>query len=107
MKKVYVALSADFIHPGHIKIIKEAIKLGDLIIGLLTDEAIATYKRLPVLNYAQRKEVIENIHGVSQIIPQTSLDYTENLRKIKPDYVVHGTDWKSSAQKNTRLNYLL
>ena len=99
MKKVYVALSADFIHPGHLKIIKEARKLGHVIIGLLTDEAIATYKRLPVLNYQQRKEVIENIQGVSEIIPQNSLDYSENLRKIKPDFVVHGDDWKTGSQK--------
>jgi len=106
MKKVYVALSADFIHPGHLKIIKEARKLGHVIIGLLTDEAIATYKRLPVLNYQQRKEVIENIQGVSEIIPQNSLDYSENLRKIKPEFVVHGDDWKHSSQKNTRLRVI-
>ena len=104
--KVYVALSADFIHPGHLRIIKEARKLGQVIIGLLTDEAIATYKRLPVLNYQQRKEVIENIQGVSEIIPQYSLDYSENLRKIKPDFVVHGDDWKNSSQKNTRLRVI-
>ena len=106
MKKVYVALSADFIHPGHLRIIKEGRKLGQVIIGLLTDEAIATYKRLPVLNYQQRKEVIENIQGVSEIIPQNSLDYTENLRKIKPDFVVHGDDWKEGPLKNTRLRVI-
>ena len=104
--KVYVALSADFIHPGHLRIIKEARKLGEVIIGLLTDEAIATYKRLPVLNYKQRKEVIENIQGVSEIIPQNSLDYTENLTKIKPDFVVHGDDWKEGPLKNTRLRVI-
>ncbi|MHA1718566.1 MAG: phosphoenolpyruvate mutase [Promethearchaeota archaeon] len=102
MKKVYVALSADFIHPGHLRIIKEARKLGEVIIGLLTDEAIATYKRIPVLNYNQRKEVIENIQGISKIIPQNSLDYTENIRKLKPDFVVHGDDWKEGPLKNTR-----
>ena len=104
--KVYVALSADFIHPGHLKILKEARKLGKVIIGVLTDEAIATYKRLPVLNYQQRKEVIENLQGVSEIIPQNSLDYTENLRKIKPDFVVHGDDWKEGPLKNTRLRVI-
>lgn len=102
MNKVYVALSVDFIHPGHINIIKNARELGEVIIGLLTDEAIATYKRLPVLNYQQRKEVIENIVGVSKIIPQKTLDYTPNLRKIKPNYVVHGTDWKTGSQKRIR-----
>jgi len=104
--KVYVALSADFIHPGHLKILKEARKLGEVIIGVLTDEAIATYKRLPVLNYKQRKEIIENLQGVSEIIPQNSLDYTENLRKIKPDFVVHGDDWKEGPLKNTRLRVI-
>ena len=104
--KVYVALIADFIHPGHLRIIKEARKLGHVIIGLLTDEAVATYKRLPVLNYQQRKEVIENIIGVSEIIPQNSAGYTENLRKIKPDFVVHGDEWKEGPLKNIRLRVI-
>ncbi len=102
MKKVYVAMSADFIHPGHIKILKEARKLGTVIIGLLTDEAIATYKRMPVLDYTQRKEIISILDGVSEIIPQTTLDYTNNLRKIQPHFVVHGTDWREGPQKNIR-----
>ncbi len=102
MKKVYIAMSADFIHAGHINIISKARELGEIIVGLLTDEAIATYKRLPVLNYEQRKILIENISGVSQVIPQNTLNYTENLRKIKPEYVVHGTDWRIGVQKNTR-----
>jgi len=70
MKKVYVGMSADLIHPGHTNIIKEASKLGDVIIGLLTDKAIASYKRLPFMTYEQRKEVVENIKGVSKVIPQ-------------------------------------
>ncbi len=102
MSTVYVALSADFIHAGHINILKTARELGDVIIGLLTDEAIATYKRLPVLDYDQRKMLVENIIGVSKVIPQETLDYTENLREIKPDYVVHGTDWRTGVQKITR-----
>ncbi|UYP47934.1 2-methylisocitrate lyase [Candidatus Lokiarchaeum ossiferum] len=102
MTKVYVAMSADFIHPGHIKIIKEARKLGTIIIGMLTDEAIATYRRIPVLNYEQRKEIISIIEGISEIIPQKTLDYSENLYKIKPDYVVHGTNWKEGPQRHIR-----
>ena len=100
--KVYIAIAADFLHPGHINIIKEARKLGEVYVGLLTDEAIATYKRLPVLNYEQRKQVIENISGVSHIIPQTTLDYVPNLEKIKPEFVVHGTDWREGPQKYVR-----
>ncbi len=102
MKKVYVAMSADFIHNGHINIIKEARKLGEVTIGLLTDEAIATYRRTPVLKYQQRKEILENVMGVKEIIPQHTLEYTENLRKLKPDYVVHGTDWKTGVQSKIR-----
>jgi len=102
MKTVYVAMSADFLHAGHINIISKARELGEVTIGLLTDEAIANYKRLPVLNYDQRKILLENILGVSEVIPQKTLDYTENLRKIKPDYVVHGTDWRTGVQKLTR-----
>ncbi len=95
-------MSADLIHPGHLNIIKEASKLGDVIIGLLTDKAIASYKRLPSLNYEQRRIIIENIKGVSQVVPQQELDYVPNLRTIKPDYVVHGDDWKKGVQQQTR-----
>lgn len=102
MKKVYVGMSADLIHPGHINILKEAAKLGEVTVGLLTDIAIARYKRLPYLTYEQRKTVIENIKGVSHIIPQETLDYTVNLKKLKPDFVVHGDDWRGGVQAQTR-----
>ena len=101
-KKVYVGMSADMIHPGHLNIIKEACKLGDVIIGLLTDKAIASYKRLPALKYEHRKIIIENIKGVSEVIPQEELDYTPNLQKLRPDYVVHGDDWQKGVQQQTR-----
>ena len=102
MKKVYVGMCGDLIHPGHINIINEARKLGEVTIGLLTDKAIASYKRVPFLSYEQRKKIIENIVGVKKVVPQETLDYTPNLRKLKPDYVVHGTDWKRGIQKQTR-----
>ena len=102
MKKVYVGMSADLIHPGHINIIKEATKLGEVTVGLLTDKAIASYKRLPFLTYEQRKTVIEQIKGVQNVVRQFTLDYTSNLREIKPDYVVHGDDWGSGVQAGTR-----
>lgn len=101
-KKVYVGMSADIIHPGHLNIIREACKLGQVTVGVLTDEAIASYKRLPYLNYKQRSLIVSNIKGVSEVIPQTSLDYVPNLKKLRPDYVVHGDDWKEGIQKNTR-----
>ena len=102
MKKVYLGMSADLVHPGHMNIIKEAAKLGDVTVGLLTDKAIASYKRLPYMTYEQRKAVIENIKGVKEVIPQETLDYRPNLEKLKPDYVVHGTDWREGVQRKTR-----
>jgi phosphoenolpyruvate phosphomutase / 2-hydroxyethylphosphonate cytidylyltransferase len=102
MKKVYVAMSADLIHPGHTNIISEGARLGEVTIGLLTDEAIASYKRLPFLDYAQRENIVSAMKGVEKVIPQLTLDYSDNLRELKPDYVVHGDDWKSGVQATTR-----
>ena len=101
-KLVYVGMSADIIHPGHLNILHEASKYGRVIVGVLTDEAIASYKRLPYLNYEQRSLVVSNLKGVSEVIPQTTLDYRSNLEKIKPDFVVHGDDWKDGVQAKTR-----
>ncbi len=95
-------MSADLIHPGHLNIINEAKKLGEVTVGLLTDKAIASYKRLPFLTYEQRKQIIENIKGVENVIQQDTLDYVPNLKLLKPDYVVHGDDWKTGVQKQTR-----
>ncbi|MBP3193934.1 phosphoenolpyruvate mutase [Natronogracilivirga saccharolytica] len=102
MKSVYVAMSADFIHPGHLNIIHEAAKRGKLTIGLLTDEAVASYRRLPYLEYEHRKIIVESIKGVESVVPQYQLDYRPNLRELKPDYVVHGDDWREGPQKRTR-----
>jgi len=96
-KTVYIAMSADFIHTGHVNVLKRASELGEVVVGLLTDAAIASYKRLPYLDFEQRKDVISNQKGVVDVVEQNSLDYTENLLKIKPDYVVHGDDWKAGA----------
>ncbi len=93
--KVYLPMSADIIHPGHINIIKEAAKYGDVVVGLFTDEAIASYKRVPYMPYDQRKIVVENIKGVTEVIPQYTKDYEDNLRLLKPKYMVHGTDWRT------------
>ncbi|HJL78929.1 MAG TPA: phosphoenolpyruvate mutase [Candidatus Marinimicrobia bacterium] len=101
-KKVYIGLSADLIHQGHINIIAEGCKLGKVIIGLLTDEAIASYKRLPLIAFDERKLIVENLKGVEEVVAQTTLDYIPNLKKIKPDYVVHGDDWKTGVQREVR-----
>lgn len=102
VKTVYVAMSADIIHPGHLNIIKEAAKLGEVTVGVLTDAAIASYKRLPYMNYEQRAAVVAQLKGVARVVPQERLDYIPNLKKLKPDFVVHGTDWRSGIQAKTR-----
>ncbi|SVE22624.1 uncharacterized protein METZ01_LOCUS475478, partial [marine metagenome] len=102
MKKVYVAMSADLLHPGHINILKKASLLGEVIVGVLTDKAIASFKRVPFMSFEQRIEIMENIKGVSKVIPQHTLDYRDNLNLIKPDIVVHGDDWREGIQIKTR-----
>ena len=98
----YVGMCADIIHHGHLNIIKEAKKHGQVMVGLLTDSAIASYKRLPTLTYDQRFEIVKNIVGVHAVVPQETLDYIPNLKKYKPTAVVHGDDWKKGVQKQVR-----
>lgn len=101
-KKVYIGMTADIMHPGLIHIINEATKYGDVIVGLLTDKAIAEHKRLPYLTYEQRKEVVENIKGVSEVIPQEEWSCVDNLKRIRPDYIIHGDDWKNGPLREIR-----
>lgn len=101
-KTVYMCFSADVIHNGHIAIIKKAKELGRLIIGVLSDEAIASYKRFPLIPFNDRVALFENIVGVAEVVEQKELSYVEILNSIKPDYVVHGDDWKEGFQKPIR-----
>ena len=106
MTKVYIGMSADLLHPGHLNIIEQARKYagdnGEVVVGLLTDKAIASYKRLPYMSWEQRKIVVEAVKGVSRVIAQETLDYVPNLEKEKPDFVLHGDDWKTGVQAPTR-----
>lgn len=106
MAKVYIGMSADLLHPGHLNIIEHARQVagegGEIVLGLLTDKAIASYKRLPYMSYEQRKVVVENVRGITRVIPQETLDYVPNLLKEKPDFVLHGDDWKTGIQAQTR-----
>lgn len=102
MKKVYVPMAADLLHDGHMNILNEASKLGEVTVGLLTDRAIANYKRLPLLTFEQRKKVIENIRAVSKVYAQEDDDYIPAIRELKPDYFVHGDDWKTGVQEKKR-----
>jgi len=101
-KKVYVGMCADIIHHGHLNIINEARKLGEVTIGLMTDKAAVNYKSLPFLPYDKRKLILENIVGVKEVIAQETLDYVPNLKKLRPDFVVHGNDWRTGPQKEVR-----
>lgn len=101
-KTVYMGFSTDMVHSGHIAIIQKAAKLGKVIVGILSDEAVASYKRYPLLPYAERKTLFENIKGVDRVVEQTELSYRKNLESLRPDYVVHGDDWKEGFQKPVR-----
>ena len=102
-KTAYVGMAGDILHEGHINILKTASKYGHVIVGLLTDKAIASYKRIPFLNYKNRELILKNLKFVNKVIPQNTLDYSENLMKIKPDFVVHGNDWKTGVQKKLEI----
>lgn len=101
-KTVYVGMSADLLHHGHLNILKVAAELGEVTVGLLTDQAIASYKRLPFLTFDERRAIVESIKGVERVVEQTTLDYAPNLERLRPDFVVHGSDWKHGPQQATR-----
>ena len=101
-RTVYMCFSTDIIHSGHISIIRKAEKLGKLIIGVLSDEAIASFRHFPILPFAERKSLMESIAGVYRVVEQHKLSYADNLREIKPTYVVHGDDWREGFQKSIR-----
>ena len=103
-KNVYIGLAADSIHHGHMNLIENARKYGNIIIGLITDDVIAQYKRIPYLNYTQREKILKNIKGVIKVIPQKEYCYSKNILKYKPDFMIHGDDWKYGHQKNLRKN---
>ena len=103
-KTVYIGLSADGIHHGHMSLLEKARKYGDITIGLLTDKAITTYRRLPYLKYEQRKKILLNLKGIKKVVPQKIQDYSENIKKIKPDFMIHGDDWKTGYMKEIRKN---
>jgi len=101
-KIVYVSFSDDILHEGHYNILKKASSLGKVTVGLLTDKAIATYRTLPYNDYKQRELAIKNIRYVDRVLMQDTLDYSKNLRLIRPDFVVHGDNWKKGIQKKIR-----
>ena len=101
-RTVYMCFSTEYIHSGHIAIIKRAKRLGRLTIGVLSDEAVASFRRFPLMPFEERKALMANIAGVERVVEQTTLSYAENIRALKPDYVVHGDDWVNGFQKPIR-----
>ena len=101
-KTAYLALATETIHPGHLKIIKKASSLGKVVVGILSDKAIASYKQLPNLSFEDRCEIAKSIIGVDVVVPQETLDYSNNLKKYKPDYLIHGDDWRTGLQSKVR-----
>ena len=102
IKRIYMCFSTDVVHSGHINIIKKAEQLGDLTIGVLSDEAISSFKRYPLMPFEERKVLFENIAGVKKVVEQKELSYKNVLLELKPDIVVHGDDWKEGFQKPIR-----
>ena len=101
-RTVYMCFSTDMLHSGHIAIIKKAQKLGKVIIGVLSDEAVASYKRFPLMPFEERKMLVKNISGVHQVVEQKALSYAENIRSLRPPYGVHGEAWKQGFQAPVR-----
>ena len=101
-KIVYVPLAVDILHKGHINIIKIAKNYGRVIVGLLTDKAIIKYKELTILNFEERKNLVKNLKYIDQVVAQDNYDYEEILNRIKPNYFVHGDDWKFDNRKIVR-----
>lgn len=101
-RTVYMCFSTEYIHSGHVAIINKARRLGRLIVGILSDEAVASFKRYPLIPFEERKALFENIAGVERVVEQNTLSYAENLRQLKPDFVVHGNDWCEGFQKPIR-----
>ena len=101
-KQIYVGMVADFMHHGLINIINEAARYGEVTVGLLTDKAVAEHKRLPLLTYDQRRAVVENIKNVARVVPQDEWSYVENLRRYRPDYIIHGDDWQNGSAAEIR-----
>ena len=101
-KTIYVPLAVDILHSAHINILKKAKKYGKVIVGLLTDRAISEYKKLPLINYSERFKILSGIKFVDKIVEQNTWDYSNNVKKYKPDYFIHGDDWKIGIQKKQR-----
>lgn len=102
MKTVYMCFSTDIIHSGHINIIQKAAQLGKVVAGVLCDRCVAIYEKYPLLPEQERVKILENITGIDRVVVQNDIYYDEVIRKLRPDYVVHGDNWRTGYQKPVR-----
>lgn len=99
---VYMCFATDVIHNAHLELIKRASFFGKVMIGVLSDEAVCSYKRFPILDYHERKAMFEALKDVTWVVEQTDLSYHDNLENYRPDFVIHGDDWRIGNQKAVR-----
>jgi len=106
VKKVYTCFSTDVIHEGHLNIVNQARKYGELIIGVLSDKAMIRYNRFPTISFEERLQLVRGIEGVSEVVIQDEVMYETILKKFKPDYVIHGDNWKKGPESAIRENVI-
>lgn len=106
MKKVYTCFCTDVIHEGHLNILKHAAEYGEVIVGVLSDEAMVSYNRFPTITLEQRMEIVRETGYASQVIVQNEVMYNQVLEELKPDYVVHGDNWKDGPEAAIRGNVI-
>ena len=106
MKTVYTCFCTDVIHEGHLNIIREAQKLGEVTVGVLADEASVRYNRFPVISLEERISLVRGIPGVAHVIVQNDIMYHEVFEKLHPDYIVHGDNWSLPSMQAIRKNIL-
>lgn len=104
MKKVYTCFCTDMIHDGHLNIIREARKYGEVIIGVLSDEAMVRFNRFPGISFQERCRMIQELDGISQVVVQKDIMYDNIIHELRPDYVIHGDNWKEGPMKAIRDN---
>ena len=104
MKKIYTCFCTDFIHDGHLNIIRKAQKYGEVIVGVLSDKAMIRFNKFPTVSFEERMELVKSIKGVSQVVVQEDVMYDTIVETIKPDYIIHGDNWKEEPMNVIREN---
>lgn len=103
---VYTCFCTDIIHEGHLNLIDEAKKYGDVVVGVLCDTEMVKYNRFPLKTTSERVKLVEEIPGVSKVIIQDQIMYDEVFKEIRPDYIIHGDNWSEESMKVIKNNIL-